>query len=88
MRNELEQSEYKGDKMFWRLMHEDVEVLENSEVVSKSSVVFEHEGTKIKLADTVVSIDHNLGSKKVLMDAAYKLEDLARQMKKKAEAMR
>lgn len=73
--------------MFWRLLHENVVVDENSKISSKSSVVFEHDGVKIKLADTVALENHVLGSKKVLMDAAYKLEDLARQMKKKAEAL-
>jgi hypothetical protein len=68
-------------------MHEDVEVLENSEIVSKSSIIFEHDGTKIKLADTVTSHNHVLGSKKVLVDTAYKLEELARQMKKKADSL-
>lgn len=73
--------------MFWRLLHEDVVVDENSKISSKSSIVFEHDGVKLKLADTVVPENHVLGSKKVLMDAAYKLEDLARQMKKKAEGI-
>jgi hypothetical protein len=73
--------------MFWKLMHEDVSVDENSKINSKSSVVFEHEDIKVKLTDTIVSENHVLGSKKVLMDAAYKLEDMARQMKKKAEGI-
>jgi hypothetical protein len=73
--------------MFWRLTHEDVEVLNNSEIVSKSSIMFEHDNVKIKLADTIVSENHILGSKKVLVDAAYKLEELARQMKKKADSI-
>lgn len=73
--------------MFWRLMHEDVEVLNNSEIVSKSSIIFEHDDIKIKLADTIVSENHILGSKKVLIDTAYKLEELARQMKKKADSI-
>jgi hypothetical protein len=73
--------------MFWRLMHEDVQVLENSQIVSKSSVVFEHDGIKVKLADTATPENHVLGSKKVLVDTAYKLEELARQMKKKAEGL-
>jgi hypothetical protein len=68
-------------------MHEDVSVDENSKINSKSSVVFEHEDIKVKLTDTIVSENHVLGSKKVLMDAAYKLEDMARQMKKKAEGI-
>ncbi len=74
--------------MFWRLIHEDVEVLENSEIFSKSSIIFEHGETKVKLADTIVQEKHILGSKKVLMDVAYKLEDLARQMKKKADSFK
>ena len=73
--------------MFWRLMHEDVNVTNDNKIVSRSFVVFEHDNSKVKLADTVVPEDHTLGSKKVLMDTAYKLEDLARQMKKKAEDM-
>lgn len=73
--------------MFWKLIHEDVTVDDDSKINSKSSVIFEHDGVKIKLTDTVVSQNHVLGSKKVLMDAAYKLEDLARQMKKKAEGI-
>jgi hypothetical protein len=73
--------------MFWKLIHEDVMVDENSKINSKSSVMFEHEGIRIKLTDTVVPENHVLGSRKVLMDAAYKLEDMARQMKKKAEGI-
>jgi len=73
--------------MFWKLLHEDVAVTNDSSVTSKSCVILEHDGVKVKLTDTVVPENHTLGSKKVLMDAAYKLEDLARQMKKKAEAL-
>lgn len=74
--------------MFWRLMHEDVNATENNKIVSRSYIVFEHDDARIKLADTITPEDHNLGSKKVLMDTAYKLEDLARQMKKKADSLK
>ena len=69
-------------------MHEDVAVLDNSEIVSKSSIIFEHDGIRLKLADTVVTENHILGSKKVLVDTANKLQAMAMQMKSKAEALR
>jgi hypothetical protein len=73
--------------MQWKLMHEDVEILDNSEVVSRTSIIFEHEGIKTKIADTVTIEKHILGTKKVLVDTAYKLQELSRQMLKKAESI-
>ena len=73
--------------MFWKLIHENVEVDENNRINSRSSIVFTHNDTSIKIGDTVTTESHVLGSKKVLMDTAYKFEDMARQMKKKAESM-
>lgn len=74
--------------MFWRLMHEDLNVTDDNKIISRSFIVFEHENVKVKFADTLIPEEHVLGSKKVLMDSAYKLEDIARQMKKKAEDMK
>lgn len=74
--------------MMWRLVHEDLSVNpEDSEILSRSSVIFEHDGVTMKLADTVLQENHVLGAKKVLVDTAYRLEDLARQMKSKADKL-
>ena len=75
--------------MFWRLMHEQVEVEPlTNEAQSRSYVFLEVEGTRIMLADTVVPKSHVLGSKDVLVSAAYKLQDLARQMLSKADKIK
>ena len=71
--------------MHWKLVHEDVSVNENSEINSRSCIIFEHNGTEIRLADTNVSENHVFGAKKVLLDTAYQFEKLARQMKSKAD---
>jgi hypothetical protein len=75
--------------MFWRLMHEQVEVEPfTNEAQSRSYVFLEIDGTKITLTDTVVPKNHVLGSKDVLVSAAYKLQDLARQMLSKADKIK
>jgi hypothetical protein len=73
--------------MQWKLIHEDVDVLDNSEVVSRTSIIFEHEGTKTKIGDTLTVQNHLLGTKQVLVDTAYELQNLARQMLKKADSL-
>jgi hypothetical protein len=74
--------------MKWKLMHEDVEVLESSEVVSRTSIIFEHDGTKTKIGDNMIVENHMLGTKRVLVDTAYKLQDLAREMLRKADSLK
>jgi hypothetical protein len=74
--------------MYWQLMHDEVSVTELSEVLSRSSIIFEHEGIEIKLADTMIPENHMLGSKKILVDTAYKLEHIARQMKSMADSLK
>lgn len=75
--------------MFWRLMHEQVEVEPfTNEAQSRSVVYLEVDGTKIVLTDTAVPKNHVLGSKEALVGAAYKLQDLARQMLSKAEKIK
>jgi len=75
--------------MFWRLMHEQVEVEPfTNEAQSRSYVFLELDGTKMKLVDTLTAENHVLGSKKVLVDSAYKLQDLARQMLSKADKIK
>ncbi len=72
----------------WKLEHTDLSTNQQSQVVSNSALVLEFLDTRIKLAKTESPELHTLGSKKVLMDSAYFLENLAREMKKKAEEMR
>lgn len=75
--------------MFWRLMHEQVEVEPlTNEAQSRSYVFLEIEGTRVMLTDTVVPKNHVLGSKDVLVSAAYKLQDVARQMLSKADKIK
>lgn len=75
--------------MHWRLMHEQVEVEPTTnEAHSRSYVYLELDGVKMKLADTLVPESHVLGSKKVLVDSAYKLQDIARQLLSKAEKIK
>ena len=74
--------------MKWRLRHQDVYAEETGEIKSRSTVLLEFLDATCIIADTVEAENHTLGSKKVLMDAAYMLEDLARQMKKKAETLK
>lgn len=75
--------------MFWRLTHEQVEVEPlTNEAQSRSYVYLEHDGVKMKLADTLTQESHVLGSKKVLVDSAYKLQDIARQLLNKAEKIK
>jgi len=75
--------------MFWRLMHEQVEVEPlTNEAQSRSYVYLEVDNVKVKLADTLVPENHVLGSKKVLVDSAYKLQDIARQLLSKAEKIK
>ena len=74
--------------MKWKIMHEDVEVLDNSEVVSRTSIIFEHEGIKTKIGDTLNVQNHVLGTKQVLVDTAYELQNLAREMLKQADSLK
>lgn len=75
--------------MYWTLTHEDLEIEPSTnEAQSRSYVLLEIEGTRIRLADTVIPQSHILGSKKVLMDAAYKLQNLSRQMMSKADKIK
>ena len=78
----------KGLNMKWRLTHQDVYAEDTREIKSRSTVLLEFIDATCAITDTVEAENHILGSKKVLMDAAYKLEDLARQMKKKAETLK
>lgn len=75
--------------MFWRLMHEQVEVEPSTnEAKSRSYVFLELDGVRMKLADTVSPESHVLGSKKVLVDSAYRLQDIARQLLSKADKIK
>lgn len=73
--------------MNWKLVHSNVEVLADSGIVSRSQINFSHNNTQITIADTNTVENHILGSKKVLLDTAYKLEEMARQMKNKADKL-
>ena len=71
--------------MNWRLAHIDVGVNDDSEIVSKSSVYLEQGDMQISLSSTLASDIHVMSAKRALMDAAYKLEKMAIEMKHKAE---
>lgn len=71
--------------MNWRLVHRDVGVDVNNEIVSRSFVAIEDGDIQIKISDNGISEDHNMSAKRALMDAAYKLEKYAIEMKHKAE---
>lgn len=74
--------------MIWRLIHENVSVVpETSEIVSKSSLIFEHDGFEVVLAQTDDTENHILGSKKVLVDTANALKKIAREMENKADRL-
>jgi hypothetical protein len=72
----------------WKLQHTDLSTNDKNEVISNSSIFLEFLDCRIKMAQTESPEIHILGSKKVLMDSAYLLENLAREMKKKAERMK
>lgn len=71
--------------MNWRLVHRDVGVDVENEVVSKCYVALEDDDIQIKISDNEFSEEHNMSTKRALMDAAYKLEKFAIEMKHKAE---
>jgi hypothetical protein len=71
--------------MNWRLVHRDVGVDEKNEVTSRSLVVLEQGEVEIKISDNAISENHSMSAKRALMDAAYKLEKFAFEMKHKAE---
>ena len=73
--------------MQWKLIHEDLDVLDNSEIVSRTLIIFQHEGIEIKIGDSGCVEKHTLGAKRALVDTAYKLQDMARQMLKKADSL-
>jgi hypothetical protein len=74
--------------MKWKLRHLDTFAEETGEVKSRSTVLLEFLDATCTIADTGEPENHTLGSKKVLMDAAYRLEELAREMKNRADRIR
>jgi hypothetical protein len=74
--------------MQWRLEHSEVALGQGSEVLSKSTIYFEHNGQVIELISTEKPENHVLGAKRVLVDTANQLENLARDMKKRADSLR
>ncbi len=73
--------------MKWKLRHLNTFAEETGEVKSRSTILLEFLDATCVIADTEKLENHVLGSKKVLVDAAYKLEALAREMKKKADSI-
>ncbi len=72
--------------MRWYLTHQDLTIKQDtSEVLSKTKLIFVHDGKEIVLAELSEPENHALGSKKVLVDTAYKLQKLAHEMLSKAE---
>ena len=72
----------------WYMEHTELSVEPSGEVNSKSCIVLEFLDCKVKIARTSSAENHVLGSKKVLMDSAYLLENIVKDMKKKAENMK
>jgi len=73
--------------MFWKLVHEDVSVNKESEVISKSYLILEEKGIQIKLGQIDKQEDHALGAKRVLVDTANMLKRLAHEMENKADKL-
>lgn len=71
--------------MDWKLVHQDVGVTDNSNIVSRSRIDLLIDTVQVTIADTVTVEQHVAGTKKILMDTAYRLEEMARQMKSKAQ---
>lgn len=74
--------------MKWHLVHSDVGVTDTSDIVSKSHIIIERDGTKFELGKIDELEDHILGSKRVLVDTANMLKRLAHEMESKADRMK
>ena len=73
--------------MNWKLIHEDVAINNNSNVISKSYLVLEKDGIKIQLGKIDKQEEHALGAKRVLVDTANMLRRLAHEMENKADKL-
>ena len=73
--------------MTWTIGHTDVAVNSESEAVSNSTVFIHQDGVTIKLAATPKPEKHILGAKRALVDSANILENMAREMKKRADKL-
>jgi hypothetical protein len=73
--------------MNWKLVHEDV-TLEESKVLSRSTVYLCDNDTTMLLAGISEPEEHILGAKKVLVDSANLLKRLAREMESKADKLK
>jgi hypothetical protein len=73
--------------MEWKLVHEDVAITSESSVVSRTYLVLEDNGCKIKLGELDKQEEHALGAKRVLVDTANMLKRLAHEMENKADKL-
>lgn len=73
--------------MDWRLVHRDVGVNENSEIESRCCVLLEDGNTNMRISDNGTPELNSQSAKRALMDAAYKLEKFAIEMKHKAQKL-
>lgn len=74
--------------MKWHLVHSDVGVTAESDIVSKSHIILENEGLQFELGKIDQVEDHILGSKRALVDTANMLKRLAHEMESKADRMK
>jgi hypothetical protein len=72
--------------MDWNLRHTNVFVNDTGNTIKcNCQIDFKTDTVQITIANTKQVVDYRLGSKKILMDTAYRFEEMAREMKKKAE---
>ena len=73
--------------MNWKLIHEDVAIDNDSNVVSRSYLVLQKGECKIELGKVDKQEEHALGAKRVLVDTANMLKHLAHEMENKADKL-
>ena len=82
---DLEEKEKNDIK--WKLSHDDITVGDDHRIYSKSTVMIEKDGERIKLNSTEELDVHAINARKALIDAASALERIAREMKSQAEKL-
>jgi len=70
--------------MKWEIKHTDIKAV-NSEIHSKSHIILEHNGIVLELMACKEPELHHLGARRVLVDTANMLKNLAHEMENKAD---
>lgn len=75
--------------MFWTLEHRDISKDDRDQkIYAKARIILQSPtGGQMTISDVPHQTEYNQCSRTALMDAAYKLEQIARQMKAQAEDM-